>query len=158
MQWVNETFAPITDAIGEEQNVEVKVQLIISLLTEASLKWRGVRWQELYVLNWFCRLVTGGMGANLAVSILQQISKKTSAGMDLAVLGVVNLAELYELRLAVTPERSVLLHSTRAALVILISYCMRAGRRATREGFDSVKKMKRAAARLSSINSAVKSE
>ena len=155
MQWVNETLAPFTDAIAQERNAETRVELFISLLSEASLRWRGVSWQELYVLDWFCKSMLAGM---MQVQIAQLVSRNSHAAVDLAVLGVDVLVEMYELRLTVIPECSVVLHATREALIILLPLCIRAGRPASRPGFDSMKKMKLAAARFKTINSTVKSE
>ena len=155
MQWTNETLAPFADAICAEKNAGKRAQMFLSLLSEVSLKWRGVRWQKLHVLNWFSTVMQTPV---MAIMLSKLLSNKSSTVLDLAVVGLDAVGELYELRLSFSPEQSVFLHSTRETMILFLCVCLQAGRTGSRAEFDSKKKMQILAAKLKTINSTVKSE
>jgi hypothetical protein len=114
VRWAHLATLPLTRAIENESNQAAKLHLVLGLMTDGSPKWRGR--VEAFVLDYFAKYVQ-----QLTAPILAGLPSQVK--MTLAVLGVDWLVELYERRLEVLPEHSVLLFGHREALVLLMGIC-----------------------------------
>ncbi|KAJ1407988.1 hypothetical protein B484DRAFT_456435 [Ochromonadaceae sp. CCMP2298] len=152
MKWAHDAFLPLTRAIEDEPNEAARLHLVLSLMR--SLQWRGQgRAREILVLDYFSKNVPFLSQQLTDPSTAEQIPAQV--GMTVAVLGVNWLVELYERRLEVFPEHSVLLFGHREALLLLMGICVGLGRATRREGWDSVEKLISHSERLLHINSIV---
>ena len=135
-------LCPIIDRIGGDR-LPLDDPAVVDLLEGRSLDWRGTKWKELAVLEWFSGYVPVALG-------LHRKPKKATLAQ---VLGW--LADLYALRLEVTEEWSLALANTRAILVAVLKLCIKASVTIPRPGYASVAELKATDRELRRINKKV---
>ena len=145
LQWYEESLCPLTDGISDMHS-RLDAAPVLELMQGQSLPWRGTKWKELAVLEWYRRFLSRGLALHAAEEPLSAETLQDALRW---------LVDLYELQLEVKAEGSVALCDTRDALLDVMELCADAAAYIPRDGYDSVAALGSTAERFSTVNRSI---
>jgi hypothetical protein len=153
MDWVNNKLGPITDKFDGKLTFESFLQndKIESFMRNELIDWMGFQWRELFVLDYYHKMIQHIMLAPHFFIIFENrtfvLSKR-----DKIVRILDRLIFLYRLEMTVCSEGSVCLYRTRTTLICFLTICQNLQISSKYSGFENQKSINTSLKSLMNLN------